>query len=52
MLARGRRIFNVWEKYFLFTSIYSCLHFIILCADEVLIAHQFMKVYRHFLCQT
>lgn len=37
MLARGRCILNSWKKNFLFTSIYSCLHFILLYLDEALI---------------
>jgi len=51
MLARGRGILNSWKMNFLFTSIYICLYFILLCLDQALIVYQFMKGYRHFLSQ-
>lgn len=51
MLVRGRCILNSWKKNFLFTSIYSCLHFILPYLDEALIIDQFMKGYGHFLSQ-
>lgn len=43
MLVRGRCILNGWKKNFLFTSIYSCLHFILPYLDEALIVYQFIK---------